>query len=415
MIIRTLILILSLTFSLGLYAANADPYVLDMSDYGPDDGPAPSKEVKREPKATPTKAKVTKIEESADDEETIDFGEESQKRAQRGFLNSGVAVFPIYEKVDSSTSALGLDFTYFFRRYGEQPKSSPSFIRTMFVAGQNQYANMGVSFNNYWNNELNNLYTSVQYERRFAGFYQISAQKPLLLGTYKSADFNFDLVYRQKVFRDIYLGGKYELESDSMTLRTPNSIFSETTFRGLTGGSASGIGVVFGNLPLEEVLSPKSSFAFQITNMAFLTALGGKSNFGRHTFDVRDYLNPFSNHIIALQFYMNLLSGSPTYKQLSNMGDVFRAYFQDKYMDYHLIALRGEYRFPLFSRFTLTANLGVGYHSNAISKFRLNNYLPSYGAGFRYVLNTDLNMCVRLDYFEGRDSRGFMLGIGESF
>jgi hypothetical protein len=411
-----LIFILMFPF-IGARAQGLDPYKLDFSS---DQETAEDKEIQNKKTELSKKKKIEKKEEDVDDEELSEDNEQDQEdsllgaeqKTPRGFINTGYMFFPIYERVDSSTTALGVDFAYYFRRYGENPKSSPNYLRTLFVAGQNQYVDTQLSFNNYWDDEKHNIYASISYQRRWANYYQISSDNPQLLGSYRASDVNFNVLYRQRMFDDTYLGGKYEYEGDSMTARSPSSVFSETVFAGLTGGSVSGVGVIFGNMPNDDIFAPRANFAYEITNMVYLKAFGSKTNFGKHTFDLRKYLQLFKFHTIAFQFYMNFLSGNPTYRQLSSLGDIFRAYYQDKFLDYHMMALRGEYRWILFDRFALTAFLGAGYHSNAISKFRLNNYLPSYGAGFRYLLNTDLNAYARLDYFEGRGSRGFMFGIG---
>jgi hypothetical protein len=410
-----LILVLMFSFS-GIKAQDFDPYKVDFSE--PET--AEDREIRNKKTELGKKKAVEKKEEEEIQDEDVseESGQEEydlfgkQQNVRRGFINTGYMLFPIYERVDSSTTALGLDFAYYFRRYGEDPRSNPNYLRTLFVAGQNQYVNTLVSFNNYWDDEKHNIYTSISYQRRWANYYEIAADDPILLGSYRASDVNFSVLYRQRIFSDAYLGGRYEYEGDSMSSRSPAFEFSDAIFPGLTGGSISGVGVVFGNMPNDDIFVPRADFAYEITNMVYLRAFGSKTNFGKHTFDIRKYLQLFKFHTIALQFYMNFLSGNPTYKQLSSIGDIFRAYYQDKFLDYHMMALRGEYRWILFDRLALTAFLGAGYHSNAISKFRLNNYLPSYGAGFRYLLNTDLNAYARLDYFEGRGSRGFMFGIG---
>ncbi len=393
---------LSPFFSAG--AQTADPYHMDYSTSEPLEYDDSDQQPQNNGKA-----------ETLDLGDKLDDQDDNVRRTPTGFINTGYTFFPIYERVDASTTAGGLDFAYYFRRQGEDPKSVPNSIRALFTAGQNQYVNTGISFDNYWNDGYHNIFAFLGYLRRPANFYQIAATDPQLLGTYRATDVNFNILYRQKVFDDTYLGAIYDYESDNIGLRVPSNVFNDKVFPGLTGSISSGFGVVFGNMPNVSIFSPHTSFAYEITNILYLSAFGSTSDFGKHTFDVREYVGLFPNHLIALQLYMNFLSGTPTYSQLSSVGDIFRAYYHDKYLDYHVITIRGEYRWTLFDRFMLTAFLGAGYHSSALSKFRLNNYLPSYGAGFRYLLSEELNSFVRLEYFEGRGSRGFMLGLGDDF
>ena len=408
---KRVFLLFLISFFVRLNAQSLDPYKIDYSNTEPlEDNDSDNKK--------PDKTNLK------NDDEIININEDTNTPTNnyeydnytpRGFVNTGYSFFPIYERIDSNTTAGGLDFAYYFRRYGEPPQSVPNYIRALFTAGQNQYANMGIDFDNYWDNGLHNIYASLNYQRRGASFYEISSNNPQLLGIYRAADVNFDLVYRHRVFSDTYLGVKYEYENDDMSSRIPSAAFSENIFTGLTGSGSSGFGVIFGNLPNENIFSPRNNFAYEISNMVYLKAFGSTSNFGKHTFDIREYLHLFKGHIIATQLYMNFLSGDPSYSQLSSIGDIFSAYYHDKYLDYHMIAIRGEYRWMLFYRFMITAFLGAGYHSKSLKGFRMNDYLPSYGAGFKYLLNEDLNSYARLEYFEGRGSRGFALGIGEGF
>jgi hypothetical protein len=342
------------------------------------------------------------------------WGEDKAKKS-KPFINTGFSVFPIYKKVDYGASAGGVDLSYYFRRHKENPMSSPNYIRTLLMAGQGQYVNLKFAFNNYWDNEKHNLYTSLSYNRRSAAFYQVGNYTPSLLGTYLAADTQWSLVYRQKVFWDIYLGAKYEVQHNDMSNRVPLSVFNASVGPGLNGGLASGFGIVFGNLPHEDIFSARSKFAFELSNIFYLEALGSTTNFGKHIFDFREYMGLFKGHTLALQLYMKFLSGTPTYRQLSSLGDIFQAYFHDRYLNNHVMGFRGEYRVKIVEMFYFTTFLGLAYHSDAISKFSIKDYYPSYGAGGRFMLNRDLNIYARLDYFAGRGTNGLMFGIGDEF
>jgi hypothetical protein len=374
-----------------------DPYVLDLSTSEPLEYEDPA-------------SSDTYSGKSWDDH----WGEGGSKK-DRSFINTGFSIFPIYKKVDYGTSAGGLDLTYYFRRHSEHPMSVPCYIRTSLMAGQNQYVSLKFAFNNYWDNEKHNIYTSISYGRRFATYYQLYSNAPSTLGTYLAADTKWNIIYRKKIFWDIYLGAKYEVEHNDMSGRVPLNVFENGAVPGLNGSTASGIGVIFGNLPHEDVFSPRSKFAFEFSNMFYLEALGSTTDFGKHILDLREYLALFKGHTLALQLYMKFLSGTPTYRQLSSLGDIFQAYFHDRYLDDHVMGFRGEYRVKLVDVFYLTTFLGIGYHSKYISKFSIKDYYPSYGAGSRFLLNKELNIYARLDYFAGRGTNGLMFGIGDEF
>lgn len=347
---------------------------------------------------------------SSDDDASDDYPVNS-----RGFVNTGFVLFPIYSRADGQ-SALGLDLMYYFRRKGDAPLSEPSYIRTFFAAGKNQYATLGASFNNYWDNEQNNLFTSFYYNRKLSGFFEPFTYTPALLGAYQASDFDAQIFFRSKVTSFSYIGAKYEFAYNMMDNKVPSSAFSNRNdLVGLNGGPESGFGIFWNNTPTENIFSPKTSFLFDLEGMFYSTWFGGKFDFGKYTLDLKEYYKFYGQHTIVVEYYAELHSGDVPYRQLASVGNIFNAYSVDKYTGRHLMAIKGEYRLPLFSRMFLTAFIGTAYLTDSFSKFKLNSDLPSYGGGARFLVNSDLNINARLDFVSGRDGNGVWFGIGEGF
>lgn len=349
------------------------------------------------------------------DDNTLSNDPEFYDKTARGFVNTGIVLFPMYSKVNGDDTAGGGTFMYYFRRHGEPPLSEPNYIRTTLVAGQNQYVDMNVSFNNYWDTEEQNLYTSFGYQRRLANFYQPFTQTPSLLGTYRTSDFIFDVMYRQKFVFNSYVGVKYEYVYNGMDSKTPADIFVSNAIYGLNGDAISGFGLIWSSLPVEDIFSPKRTSVFELSSTLYLKYFGSKYNFARHILDIREYFPIRSSHVFELEFYFSMLTGEVPYRQLLSVAQLFKAYPFDKYMDNNLIGIKGEYRFLLFTRTYFSLFLGTAYHANSVKKFKMNEYLPSYGAGLRFLIDSELNINARLDYLVGRDAKGFMIGVGEGF
>ena len=333
----------------------------------------------------------------------------------RGFINTGMVFFPIYSN-SQGQSEFGLDFMYYFRRKAEAAMSAPCYIRTFFTAGKNQYTTLGASFNNYWNKEQNNLFASFYYGRRMAGFFEPFSYSPVYLAQYQASDFDAVMFYRLKFNNFSYIGAKYEFIYSMMENKDPASAFvNGHDLVGLNGGPESGLGIFWNNTPTEEVFSPKTSFVFDIEGMIYSKWFGGKFDFGKYTIDLKEYYQVYGLHTIVLEYYAELHSGTVPYRQLASVGNIFNAYSVDKYTGKHMMAIKGEYRFPLFPKAFLTAFLGTAYITDSFSKFRLNNDLPSYGGGLRFLIESELNINARLDFVSGRDGNGVWLGIGEGF
>ncbi|MFH1223499.1 MAG: hypothetical protein V1647_04055, partial [Pseudomonadota bacterium] len=312
-------------------------------------------------------------------------------------------------------TAGGGTFMYYFRRFSEPPLSAPSYIRTTFVAGQNQYVNTNLSFNNYWDSERQNLYTYLGYSRGLANYYTPCSQSPSLLGTYRTSNIDLNVMYRQKLTRDSYMGAKYEYGYNGMDSRTPVGVFSSNEVYGLNGGAVSGVGMSWMSLPVEDIFSPKRNFAFELSYTLYSKYFGSQYSYEKFVLDLREYYHIKTSHIFVFESYFGLLAGEVPYRRLLSISDLFRAYPYDKYLDKNMMGIKAEYRLLVFSRMYLSAFLGTGYHSVSVKKFRMNDNLPSYGGGVRFLLDSELNINARLDYVVGRDGKGFMLGVGEGF
>ena len=399
---RYFLFIMYFAFLCNICPAQEDPYKMDWSN--------------TEPLEMENTKPQQQLQDNDDDkgfDRSADVDEDYPRNA-RGLINTGFVFFPFYSNADNQ-SALGLDLMYYFRRHTEPPLSAPCYIRTFFSAGRDQYATFGASFNNYWNSEQNNLFTSFSYGRRLAGFFEPFRYSPPLLGVYRASDIELDLMFRTRITDYSYIGAKYEFIYNIMESKVPSSAFSRGDIIGLNGGPVSGIGIIWNNEPVEDIFSPKTDFVFDITNMFYLSWFGSNFDFGKHVFDLKEYYRIYGLHTLVFQYYAMLHSGDVPYRQLASVGDIFNAYSRDKYTGRHMMVIKGEYRMPLFPRTFLTAFIGLAYITDKFSKFRLNDNLPSYGAGVRFLLYTELNINARLDVVSGRDGTGVWLGVGEGF
>lgn len=105
--------------------------------------------------------------------------------------------------------------------------------------------------------------------------------------------------------------------------------------------------------------------------------------------------------------------------QLGN-DEMMRAYYSGRFRDQNLLALQSELRLRLNPRFGLAAFAAAGnVYSNG--NFKLNQFKPSIGGGFRYFYDIERGLSVRVDYAVGEQNpgekrqSGFYLSLGEAF
>ncbi len=348
-------------------------------------------------------------------DEDLEIYNQYQPPRAGALKNTGYVIFPFYNKVDGDSSALGVDAMYYFRRSKEPALSKPSYLRGLISAGNNSYVNASVAFNNYWSNEYNNLYSSLDFERRLAHYYKPFQQDPLLLGEYRSSDSVLNVLYRQRFSSLSYMGLKMEFRNYSMNSKSPSSAFISNDIYGLDGGYVLGLGFLWSSMEPGSIFSIKRGFDFDLLSMIYSKYMGSEYSLGVNSVDLREKIFITHSHIISLRFYGRFIMGEAPYFMLSSVGDVFRAYSRDLYVDRHLMSFSGEYKMFLLDFIMLRGILGIAYHSSSFSKFKLNDYLPCYGGGISFVLNKELGINAGFEYLAGRNTKAVLFGIGEAY
>jgi len=92
-----------------------------------------------------------------------------------------------------------------------------------------------------------------------------------------------------------------------------------------------------------------------------------------------------------------------------------RGYVGGRYRDQTMIALQSEIRWRFAKRFSAVGFAGVGRVAESASDFDLDDLLPSFGAGLRYVLSPKNRLNIGVDYAVGKDSEAAYFFVGESF
>ena len=93
-----------------------------------------------------------------------------------------------------------------------------------------------------------------------------------------------------------------------------------------------------------------------------------------------------------------------------------RGYYDGRYKDKDMLEFQGEYRFPVYKRFSAVAFGGGGTVGNTFSDYSLSDLKFSYGAGLRIALDKREKLNLRLDYGIGQGkNNGFYLQLGEAF
>ncbi|MFD2034473.1 BamA/TamA family outer membrane protein [Belliella marina] len=223
----------------------------------------------------------------------------------------------------------------------------------------------------------------------------------------------FHLNYERKIAKGIYLGPRYEFRIDDIYKKEPGGILDTDQVAGSNGQRLSGLGMVMNYDTRENIFQPSSGWYNRLSWMGFHDFLGSNFTFNQYSLDLRKYLNPFKNQVLALQSYWSFTTGNPPFQHVSLIGgsDLMRGYFEGRYRDRHAVVHQAEYRLPIYRNFGMVFFGSAGQVANTPRQFGLGRMKYGAGFGFRYKLNPE-GLNVRIDVAFG-DQRAFYFGLNE--
>ena len=144
--------------------------------------------------------------------------------------------------------------------------------------------------------------------------------------------------------------------------------------------------------------------------------LGSTFHFTRGVLDARQYVPLGGDHVIALQAYVEAISGTAPFNVLPQMGgsEQLRGYREGRFRDDVAAVAQAEYRFPIGGRFAGAVFGSVGDVSPTAGSFAAGGPQAGGGLGLRFRLN-DQGTHLRLDYAVGFDDTGFYITGSQPF
>lgn len=152
----------------------------------------------------------------------------------------------------------------------------------------------------------------------------------------------------------------------------------------------------------------------------FPKALGSTTTFETLTSSVSYYHSFKPNHTWASQLAGVNTFGDVKGNNLATFGmgksGSFRGYQNGKYRGEHLIQLQTEYRWFFSKRFGLAGFTGVAKFFGDEENKTTDEFLPTIGGGFRFLVDPKQRITIRMDGAWGRNGEsGFYLSIAEAF
>lgn len=163
---------------------------------------------------------------------------------------------------------------------------------------------------------------------------------------------------------------------------------------------------------------PTAGTVFEFTSDFFADAFGSKYSFQSYKVTFNKYWSLGKSQVLAYNAYFCATGGEPPFygNCIYGANNELRGYEAGRYLDPYMFATQFEYRLALPKRFGVVAFGGIGAVAADSQGFLHSNaFLPSGGAGARFMLSKDYHVNLRADFATGKNEHTFSMGISEAF
>ena len=231
-------------------------------------------------------------------------------------------------------------------------------------------------------------------------------------------------LFRERLLRETLPSLYFGLELDYQGLNRVHYIDTETDFElpevGAMGSNNLGIGLGLLYNNIHNAMNPREGLYSEWAFMNYNTAAGSDYNMTTYVIDNRIYRPVKKNTVFAAQVYGQFTSGNAPFNMLALMGgeSLMRGYYLGRYRDKNLVAGQVEYRilpFEFSKRWGASVFLAAGQVYGDEYGFNWDQFLPTGGAGIRYLIFPEKDIYTRIDVSFTEEGRGVYFFIGEAF
>lgn len=201
---------------------------------------------------------------------------------------------------------------------------------------------------------------------------------------------------------------QFERDNDNLLLRGANG----------TSNFGVGLGLVYDNR--HNPLNVRKGFFSEIAWIDYSRTLGSEYSFRSIITDNRIFRTVRPKQVLAAQVYGAFMQGNVPFNQLALVGgeSLMRGYYLGRFRDRNYIAAQVEYRWlplPFSKRWGATAFAAMGTVSNTPESLFQKKWLPTGGAGVRFLVFPKKDIFIRADVAITREGPNFYIYTGEAF
>jgi len=271
----------------------------------------------------------------------------------------------------------------------------------------------------FFNRNMDEASAEIYFENKIDKFYGIGNKAPDIESpAFHYTDFSIIVKFKREFIEDFFATVAYKYMNYHIPDAQENPYLNNDDVYGSQGGITSGLGYGLTYDSRDNVFYPIKGNLLEFYALHFSSFFDSDYKFNSFIFDLRSY-NALTkdDNIIAIQGYAAITTGKPPFYELPKLGGqhIMRGYFEGRYRDKDYLTLQVEFRKYLFWKFNGILFLGMGDVGGEFSDFGLKSVKYSYGIGFRYILDKEEKINLRVDIGFGQNTSGFYFGVEEAF
>jgi outer membrane protein assembly factor BamA len=330
-----------------------------------------------------------------------------------------VLIFPVISKSIETGWAFGGLGAATFRLSPKDTVARTSNMQLLLLYSTKKQFVSAINGAQYFNKEKFILNEQVSFSSFPDKFWGLGKNTPdSAVEPYKYDQYYIYLHLLRKVAPGFFIGLLFEKQKVWDVTYQAGGAFDRQQVFGRYGYHVAGLG---GSLTYDKrnnAFSPDKGFFGQFSFNHFDKFWGSDYVYTNYVVDLRKYISVAHNQVLAFQLFSFNNSGEVPIRSLASFGGAnhMRGYYDGRYKDIDQLIFQGEYRFPVYKRFSAVAFAGTGSVAKNFSDYALNDFKYSFGGGIRFAVDTKEKLNIRVDYGIGQGKNsGLYLQLGEAF
>jgi hypothetical protein len=233
-----------------------------------------------------------------------------------------------------------------------------------------------------------------------------------------SHGFSNSFFYAVNPTRTVYAGLNQSYKNYVVTELDSSAYIFTNGVPGYAGGRVSGLGLSFLLDTRDNRYYSSTGVYLEAHYSSFNKSFGSNYNFYSVGFDLRKFVEPWKNHVLAFQLHADTHVGRVPFYSMNEMGgsDRMRGYYAGQIRDKTIAEAQMEYRIHIWKMIGAAAFVGAGQVAPNFSDMKFSKLWYCGGAGLRIMVDSKNKANLRLDYGFGQDgSSAFVVAFTEAF